>query len=55
MNFNDRMLLEGKIEDFIKSNNLSKEDALNDENIKKLKKILKLNDDKTRAKVEKYF
>ena len=49
------MLIEGKIEDFIKDNNLSKDAALSDENIAKLKKILKVNTDKTRAKLEKYF
>ena len=51
----EEILLEGKIEDFIQGNNLSKDDAFSDENIAKLKKILKINADKTRAKLEKYF
>ena len=51
----EEILLEGKIEDFIQGNNLSKDDAFSDENITKLKKILKINADKTRAKLEKYF
>ena len=49
------LLLETKIEDFIKDNGLSKEDALKDDNIKKLKRILKLSPDKTKRSIERYF
>lgn len=38
---NEYLIFEGKIEDFIKDNKLSQKDAMSDENIKKLKKILK--------------
>lgn len=55
MRFNDYMIQEGKVEDFIEGNSLSKEDALSDENISKLKKLLKVSPEKAKAKVEKYF
>lgn len=49
------ILLETKLEDFINANNLSKENALKDENIKKLKDILGYSTEKTRDKVKIYF
>lgn len=55
MTFNDYMIQEGKLEDFIEGNKLSKADAMSDDNIAKLKKILKISPDKTKARVEKYF
>ena len=50
-----KIVLESKLTDYIKDNNLSKEDALKPENIKKLKKFTKQNDDKTKAAIEKAF
>ena len=55
-NANNVVLLnEGLLEDFINDNSLSKDEALSDENIEKLKKILKYSPEKTRQKVEEYF
>lgn len=53
MRLRDYMLLEGKLEDFVKG--MSKEDALKDENVAKLKKILKVSPEKAKARLEKWF
>lgn len=48
-------LLEDKVEDFIKGKKLTKDLALQPDNVKALKKILKKNEKFTRGRIEKYF
>jgi len=49
------MVLESKIDDFIRDNGLTKKTAFSDENITKLKKILKVRPEVAKQKLEKYF
>ena len=55
MNESFNLMFESKLSDYIEDNNLSKDDALKDENIKKIKKLTKQNDTKTKEAIEKYF
>ena len=48
-------LTESKLSDFIEKNKLSKEDALNGDNFKQIKKLVKQGDKITKAQIENYF
>ena len=49
------MIMESKLSDFLEQNGLTKDDALKDDNVKKIKRLLKVSDEKAKAKIEKYF
>lgn len=49
------MIMESKLSDFLEQNGLTKDDALKDDNVKKIERLLKVSDEKAKAKIEKYF